>query len=63
MTDITTDFGTIDNVIINLNLSAIVYESLISDHRPLILTNIDTYIEIANNIDTENTENVTHSLK
>jgi len=39
LTDITTDCGTtIDNVITNVNLSAIVYKSLISDHRPIIST-------------------------
>jgi hypothetical protein len=59
VTDITTDYGTtIDNVITNLNLSALVYESLISHHRPILLTDIDTCVENVNNIEIEDDDNI-----
>ncbi|KAE9530107.1 hypothetical protein AGLY_011569 [Aphis glycines] len=41
------DHGTtIDNVIINVDIAASVYESLISDHRPILVMVIDTFKEI-----------------
>jgi len=64
LTDITTDYGTtIDNVITNVNLSAIVYKSLISDHKPIISTDIDICIRTENNINLENTESVNSFTK
>jgi len=45
--DITTDYGTsINNVISNVEIAALVYESLISDHRPILLLDKETYNEI-----------------
>ncbi|KAF0717843.1 Uncharacterized protein FWK35_00027367 [Aphis craccivora] len=44
---ITTDHETtIDNVITNVDIAALVYESLISDHRPILVMDIDTFKEI-----------------
>ncbi|KAF0750694.1 ubiquitin carboxyl-terminal hydrolase 25-like [Aphis craccivora] len=37
---------TIDNVITNVDIAALVYESLISDHRPILVMDIDTFKEI-----------------
>ncbi|KAF0711252.1 ubiquitin carboxyl-terminal hydrolase 25-like, partial [Aphis craccivora] len=43
----TADHGTtIDNVITNVDIAALVYESFISDHRPILVMNIDTFKEI-----------------
>jgi len=48
--DITTDYGTsIDNVISNVEIAAMVYESLISDHRPILLMDKETCDEIEEN--------------
>jgi hypothetical protein len=50
--DITTDHGTIiDNVITNLNVAALVYESLISNHRSIYM-DIDASKEIQKNSNT-----------
>ncbi|KAF0743683.1 ATP-dependent DNA helicase PIF1-like [Aphis craccivora] len=41
--DITTDYGTsIDNVILNVEIAALLYESLISDHSPILLMDKET---------------------
>lgn len=60
MTDITTDYGkTIDNVITNVtNLSALVYESLISDHRPILLADIDTCMQMENYTEVDDDDNI-----
>jgi len=48
--DITTDYRTsIDNVISNFEIAALVYESLISDHRPILLMDKEICNEIEKN--------------
>jgi len=38
-----TDYGTsIDNAISNVEIAALLYESLISDHRPILLMDKET---------------------
>lgn len=63
MTDIrylpTTDHETtIDSVITNVNLSELVYELLISDHRSIFLTGVDTYMQTRNNTGVEDDDNM-----
>lgn len=44
-----TDYGTtIDNVITNVDIAILVCESLISDHRSILLLDKNTYMQIEN---------------
>lgn len=53
MDDITTDYGTsIDNAISNFEIGALVYESLLSDHKPILLMEKETCNEIEKNDET-----------
>jgi len=61
---ITTDHGTtIDNVITNVDIAALVYESLISDNRPILVMDIDTFKEIEKYSETINDQIVQEEVK
>jgi len=61
---ITTDHGTtIDNVITNVDIAALVYESLISDHRPILVMDIDTFKEIEKYSETVDDQIVQEEVK